>query len=132
PPYLRDVVVLPRMAALAVTSRHHEDASIKQQNHARIPATLIHWRQRRPVVLRPVIDTGLVDARAVDAVAAGDEQPAVGEKGMSRAEQVDGRSVRHFWGTRPPNFQGSRIERVNVAAMLIHAGVVEIDPAAPE
>src|SRR5262245_26341038 len=64
-------------------------------------------------------------------MAASNKQAAIGQKGVSRAEQIERRSIRHGWRASLPDFEAYRIEQKDGAVMLIHAAR-KVGPASPE
>ena len=75
--------VSPRTIRNAIT--RGELAAVKRGGRW-IPAALVHHRKGYPGVGAVVIGARLVEPIAIGAVTAHDQQPAIGQKGMSRAE----------------------------------------------
>jgi len=113
----------------------HQDAAVRQCDRGRIPATLIHFRLRRPGVRDRVVRGCLLDATAVEQMSADHQQPTIRQKSMIRTEQVDRVSVCVSWLLRRGRVgAGCRVEEKRLGRMLIQGckGLISrVRPPAP-
>src|SRR6516165_8137514 len=119
-PDLLDFVGRRRAIWSLKASRHNQWAAVVKSDGRRIPAPVIHQRQRGPGIAPVIVSRSLVDAFAVEEMPAGDQQSAIRQERMARAEQIDRRPAvceRRLWRLR--RLAGGRIPNLRRAEMLV-------------